>query len=196
MMTLLRRGFGLNTNLFETNVLNLTVVVIVVIKFVGDSLRTLLDQRRQTILSTLQEIDKKAREAQERLREAEKSLEKARFRAQEVRDQTTNTIEREVSAIQQQLERDLDRLRESGRQTIELERQRAAYSISSQISDLALISAENKLLSTLKSQNTFQKQLNEIQVRDKLNQLNLLKHKYKLKYFSYLIFLLLLSYIW
>jgi len=54
MIITLRQGFGLNTNLFETNILNLTVVIGVVIKVVGDSLRSLLDQRRKTILSTLQ----------------------------------------------------------------------------------------------------------------------------------------------
>jgi F-type H+-transporting ATPase subunit b len=177
MMILLRQGFGLNTNLFETNILNLAVVLFVVIKFVGDSLRTLLDQRRQTILATLQEIDKKAREAQQRLNEAERSLEQARLRAQEIRKQTTQTIEREVSAIQQQLKSDLDRLQESGRQTVELERQRAIYSISSQISDLAMISAEDRLLNIFKSQSTSQKQLNEINVRDKLSQLNLFTNR-------------------
>jgi F-type H+-transporting ATPase subunit b len=55
----MRHGFGFNTNLLETNVLNLRVVVRIVVKVVGESLRELLDQRRQTILSTLQEADKK-----------------------------------------------------------------------------------------------------------------------------------------
>ena len=60
----LRQGFGFNTNLIETNVLNLAVVIGVVIKVVGDSLRSLLDQRRSTILSTLQEIGKHTSELQ------------------------------------------------------------------------------------------------------------------------------------
>jgi F-type H+-transporting ATPase subunit b len=58
----MRHGFGLNTNLFETNVLNLIVVVRIVVTVVGDALRNLLDQRRKVILSTLQEADKKKRE--------------------------------------------------------------------------------------------------------------------------------------
>jgi F-type H+-transporting ATPase subunit b len=68
----MRHGFGLNTILFETNILNLIVVVRIVVTVVGDALRNLLDQRRKVILSTLQEADKKAREAQNRLEEAKK----------------------------------------------------------------------------------------------------------------------------
>lgn len=167
MMTLLRQGFGLNTNLFETNILNLAVVVGVVIKVVGDSLRSLLDQRRQTILSTLQEADSKAKEAKKRLEEAQRTLEAARLRVQEIRIQTIQAIEREKSVAQKQLERDLRRLRERKDQAVQLERQRATQFISNQISTLALNSAENILLNALGSQNTSslkQKELNEMHV--------------------------------
>lgn len=174
MMTLLRQGFGLNTNLFETNILNLTVVVGVVIKVVGDSLRSLLDQRRKTILSTLQEADSKAKEAKKRLEEAQRTLEAARLRVQEIRIQTIQAIEREKSVAQKQLERDLRRLRERKDQAVQLERQRATQSISNQISTLALNSAENILLNALGSNNISglkQKELNETHVQKTFCQL-------------------------
>lgn len=154
MITLMRQGFGVNTNLLETNVLNLAVVIGVVIKVVGDSLRSLLDQRRQAILSTLQEADLKAKEAKERLETAQRTLEEARLRVQEIRIQTVEAIEREKSMAQKQLERDLNRLRDRRDQAIQLERQRTIQVISRQISDLALNSAENILLRALGSQNS------------------------------------------
>jgi F-type H+-transporting ATPase subunit b len=174
MITPLRQGFGLNTDLFETNILNLTVVVGVVIKVVGDSLRALLDQRRQTILSTLQEADLKANEAKQRLEAAQETLEEARLRVQEIRAQTVEAVEREKSIAQKQLERDLNRLRERKNQAIQIERQRATQLISRQISTLALNSAENILLNALGSQNTSsskQKELNEMHVRKTFCQL-------------------------
>jgi F-type H+-transporting ATPase subunit b len=170
----LRQSFGLNTNLLETNVLNLAVVVGVVIKVVGDSLRSLLDQRRRTILSTLQEADLKAREAKQRLEAAQRTLEEARSRVQEIRIQTIQAVEREKSLAQKQLERDLRRLREGRDQAIQLERQRATQFISYQVSSLALNSAENILLNALSSKNTSsskQKELNEMYVRETLCQL-------------------------
>jgi len=174
MIIPLRQGFGLNTNLFETNVLNLAVVVGVVIKVVGDSLSSLLDQRRKTILETLQEADLKAIEAKQRLEDAQKNLEEARSRVQEIRIQTIQAVEREKSIAQVQLERDLSRLRERREQSIQLERQRESQIISHQISTLALNSAENILLNTLGSQDTSkskQKELNEMYVRKTFCQL-------------------------
>ena len=170
----LRQSFGLNTNLLETNVLNLAVVVSIVIKIVGDSLRFLLDQRRRIILSTLQEADLKAREAKQRLEEAKRTLEKARSRVQEIRIQTIQAIEREKSLAQKQLERDLHRLREGRDQAIQLERQRTTQFISYQIFSLALNSAENILLNALDSKNSSslkQKELNEMYVHETLYQL-------------------------
>ena len=43
-----RGHFGFNTNIFETNVLNLAVVLAIVIIYVGDALRGLLANRKQT----------------------------------------------------------------------------------------------------------------------------------------------------
>lgn len=174
MITLLRQGFGVNTNLLETNVLNLAVVVGVVIKVVGDSLRSLLDQRREAILSTLREADLKAKEAKERLEAAQRTLDEARLRVQEIRIQTVQAIEREKSMAQKQLESDLHRLRDRRDQAIQLERQRTIQLISHQISNLALDSAENILLSALGSQSSSgskQKELNEMHVRKTFCQL-------------------------
>jgi len=179
----LRQGFGLNTNLFETNSLNLAVVLGVVIKVVGDSLRSSLDQRRQTILSTLQEADLKAKEANQRLEAAQRTLEKARVRSKEIRIQTVQVIEREKSIIQGQLEKDLRRLQERGNQAIQLERQRETQSISYQVSNLALTSAEDTLLKVLGSQgalNPKQKELNERYIRETFCQLNELYCSYSI----------------
>jgi F-type H+-transporting ATPase subunit b len=149
-------------------------VLRVVVKVVGDALRALLDQRRQMILSTLQEADLKAREAKQRLEEAQRTLEEARSRVQEIRMQTTQAIEREKSEARKQLERDLSRLRKRRDQAIQLERQRANQFISYQVSSLALNSAENILLNALSSKSTSsskQKELNEMYVRETLCQL-------------------------
>ena len=38
----LGHGFGINTNIFETNILNLAVVIAIVISFVGNNLTAIL----------------------------------------------------------------------------------------------------------------------------------------------------------
>lgn len=179
MIIRLRQGFRLNTNLFETNILNLAVVLGVVIKVVGGSLQSLLDQRRQTILLTFQEAELKAEEAAQRLEEAQRALEAARVRGKEIRLQAVQTVEREKIIIQEQLERDLRRLQERGNQAIQLERQRITQAISRQISNLAVTSAENTLLKVLKVQtppSAKQKELNEMYIRETFCHLSELNH--------------------
>jgi len=168
------QGFGLNTDIFETNVLNLLVVVGIVVGVVGDSFRTLLDQRRKVILSTLQEADNKARDSRKRLAEAKKAVEVALLRAQEIRAQSIKTVEQESISIKQVLENDLQRLKDSGKQGMELERQRAVQTIAHQVANLALTTAERTLYTALGSQSSAilkQKELNEVHVRETFRRL-------------------------
>jgi F-type H+-transporting ATPase subunit b len=170
----MRHGFGLNTDLFETNVLNLAVVLGIVVGVVGDAVRDLLDQRREMIVSALQEADQKAADAQQRLEIAQKSVETASLRAQEIRTQALSSVEQETSIIRRQLEKDLLRLKERGRQAIQLEYQRAVQAVTQRISSLALTAAESKLLIIFNSQDqglSKQRELNEMHVRETLCQL-------------------------
>merc|ERR1711904_692107 len=82
---LMRNGFGFNTNLLETNVLNLRVVLRIVVTIVGDALKTLLDERRKIIISTLQETEKKKNKLQQQLEEAQKAVEIAYSTSKEIR---------------------------------------------------------------------------------------------------------------
>ncbi|KAI3423547.1 hypothetical protein D9Q98_010729, partial (chloroplast) [Chlorella vulgaris] len=78
--------FGFNTNLLETNVLNLAVVLAIVLTYVGDALRGLLANRKQSILTNFREADQRATEAQNKLREAQLELEQAQAKAQKIRE--------------------------------------------------------------------------------------------------------------
>ena len=100
MIIRLRQSFRLNTNLFETNILNLAVVFSIVIKVVGSSLQSLLDQRRQTILLIFQKAELKAEKATQRLEEVQRTFEAAHVRGKEIRLQTIQTIEQEKIIIQ------------------------------------------------------------------------------------------------
>jgi F0F1-type ATP synthase membrane subunit b/b' len=174
MMVIIRQGFGIKTDLFETNILNLRVVLGIVVTFVGDALRTLLDQRQKIILLTIEEVDQKAKEVQQRLEDARESVETARSRAQEIRNQAIKTVEQENVRIQQILKDDLYRIQETGKQRIKLERQRIIQVVAQQVARITLKTAEGRLLITFNSQSrsiSKQKELNEIHVRETFRQL-------------------------
>ena len=65
------QGFGLNLNLFETNILNWAVVVFGLYKFLPSFLGKMLQKRREGILLEL-------KDAEDRLLNATQALEKAK----------------------------------------------------------------------------------------------------------------------
>ena len=161
--------FGLNNDLFETNILNLSVVVSVVVVFVGDALRSLLAQRRRIVISSLQEATQKSQEAEQRLEEARKSVDAARLRAQEIRIQAIESCEREKLMIKEQMEKELRYLKARGQQAIELEYRRTARAITKQVFGMALVAAESTLITKLGSQDpsrSEQRKLNDTYLRE------------------------------
>lgn len=144
----MRGDFGINTDLFETNILNLAVVLRIVVKVLGDSINDLLDKRRKAILLMLQEADKKKIGAQYRREEARNVVENARTRAQEIREEAIRLSEDMDLAIKKILKEDLERLNEVQKRSIQLQRENVVKSISQQVIDLALADTEDKLLKT------------------------------------------------
>lgn len=54
-----QENFEFNTNIFETNLINLSIVLVIVIRFLGEALNNLLESRRQLIVKNLENSNKK-----------------------------------------------------------------------------------------------------------------------------------------
>jgi F-type H+-transporting ATPase subunit b len=170
----MKHSFGVNTNLIETNILNLRVVLSLVVSQVGGALKSRLDERRKIILSILQEADKKKEQLRQQLEEARKAIEEAQSTATEIREQSFQVVERENNAAKQKLKEDLKRFQENSQQMIKLERQRTLQVVTQYIADLALKEAETRLLKTLDPRGQVskkQKELNEMQVQETFRKL-------------------------
>lgn len=118
-------GFGFNTNIFETNVINLAAVIAIVISFVGPNLTALLDDRKKTILNNLEEANQRALEAQQRLTDARAQLEIAKTKAQQIRQEGAVRAEQEEKNCIFQHEERLARLEEFKQETIQFYQQKA-----------------------------------------------------------------------
>jgi F-type H+-transporting ATPase subunit b len=121
----LGEGFGFNTNIFETNIINLAAVLAIVITFVGPNLTALLEDRKNTILNNLQEANQRALEAQEKLTQARAQLEMATKKAQQIREEGAMRAEQEVKNCVSQHEERLSRLDEFKQETIQFYQQKA-----------------------------------------------------------------------
>ena len=78
-------GFGLNLNLFETNVLNLALVVFGLYKFLPNFLGGMLERRRTAILSDLKDAEERLMQANSALKSAQKELAAAEQKAAQIR---------------------------------------------------------------------------------------------------------------
>jgi len=118
-------GFGFNTNIFETNIINLAAVVGIVVSFVGKNLSSLLEDRKNTIVKNLQDANQRAIEAEEKLSAARAQLEIAKKKAQEIREEGVLRATQEINNVVSQHELRLARLEEFKQETLEFYQQKA-----------------------------------------------------------------------
>nr|UZA61363.1 CF0 subunit I of ATP synthase [Chlorogonium euchlorum] len=125
MLNLFHGGFGINTNIFETNIINLAAVVGIVVSFVGNNLSALLDDRKKTILSNLEEANQRALEAQEKLNNAKAQLEYAKKKAQEIREEGISRATSEMNTVVNIHSIRLAKLEEFKNETVQFYQQKA-----------------------------------------------------------------------
>lgn len=78
-------GFGLNFNPFETNLINLIIVIGVLTWFLRGFLGGMLDRRRQAILADLKDAEDRLNVASAAVTKAQQDLQAAQQKAQQIR---------------------------------------------------------------------------------------------------------------
>jgi F-type H+-transporting ATPase subunit b len=121
----LGHGFGINTNIFETNIINLAAVIGIVVSFVGSNFSALLEDRKKTIINNLQEANQRAIEAEEKLNEARALLESAKKKAQEIREEGVLRATQEINTVVNQHEIRLSKLDEFKQETLSFYQEKA-----------------------------------------------------------------------
>ena len=84
-------GIGLNTDILETGLLNI-IALLAILVFTGrDFLGSLLEERKTTIVQSVQDAEDRLNEAQKRLDEAQKQLNQANLVVSEIKNETVAT---------------------------------------------------------------------------------------------------------
>jgi len=86
-------GFGLNLNLFETNVLNWAVVIFGLYKFLPSFLGKMLDKRREGILLELKDAEDRLKTASDALSKAKADLSLAEEKANQIKSDSLKRSE-------------------------------------------------------------------------------------------------------
>nr|YP_010897796.1 ATP synthase CF0 subunit I [Trivalvaria costata]UWJ90012.1 ATP synthase CF0 subunit I [Trivalvaria costata] len=145
-------SFGLNTDILATNLINLSVVVGVLIFFGKGVLTDLLDNRKQRILSTIQNSEELRGGAIEQLEKARARLRKAEMEAYEYRVNGYSEIEREKQNLINATSENLKQLENYKNETIHFEQQRAINQVRQRVFQQALQGALGTLNSRLNSE--------------------------------------------
>ena len=121
----LGHGFGINTDILDTNIINLTAVIGIVVTFVGGNLTAVLEDRRKTILGNLEEATQRALDAETKLNEARAQLEAAKTKAQQIREEGVSRATQEINTVVSQHEIRLAKLDEFKTDTLSFYQQKA-----------------------------------------------------------------------
>ena len=160
-------GFGLNLNLFETNVINWAVVIFGLYKFLPGFLGKMLQKRREGILLEL-------KDAEDRLSKATNSLEKAKsdlllaeekasqIKADSLKRSEAIKLESEKKAIEE-----MARIKQSAISDESSEASRAISQLRKEAVELAIKKALDSLpnkLDQLTQENLVTKSINDIEI--------------------------------
>ena len=137
--------FGFNGNILETNVINLAVVIGIVVFFGGNTLRSLLENRKQTILNSFQEADSRTQEGKEKLSKAKSQLFVAQERSADFEEEASITADKEKKQSISQTQEDTQRLENGKQETLQMKEQKTISQVSQQVMLLAVNQARDKL---------------------------------------------------
>nr|WEV91764.1 ATP synthase CF0 subunit I [Stephanotis volubilis] len=145
-------SFGFNTDIFSTNLINLSVVLGVLIFFGKGVLSDLLDNRKRRILNTIRNSEELRGGAIEQLEKARAHLRKVEMEADQFRVNGYSEIEREKLNLINSTSKTLEQLENYKNETIQFEQQRAINQVRQRVFQQALRGALGTLNSCLNNE--------------------------------------------
>ena len=100
-------GIGLNLDILETGLLNILALIAILIFTGKDFLGSILEERKSTIVKSVQDAEDRLNEARKRLSEAEKQLSQANLVFSEIKNETIATKKVLLEADAYQAKKDL-----------------------------------------------------------------------------------------
>tara|TARA_Y100000589_G_scaffold40473_1_gene33877 strand:- start:461 stop:973 length:513 start_codon:yes stop_codon:yes gene_type:complete len=160
-------GFGLNLNLFETNVLNWAVVVFGLYKFLPGFLGKMLEKRREGILLELKDAEDRLKTATDALTKAKADLSLAQEKANQIKADSLKRseaikLENEKKAIEE-----MARIKQSAISDESSEASRAISQLRKEAVELAIKKALDSLpnrLDQATQENLVTQSINNIEI--------------------------------
>nr|YP_010335841.1 ATP synthase CFO B subunit subunit I [Chroothece richteriana]UNJ14247.1 ATP synthase CFO B subunit subunit I [Chroothece richteriana] len=142
------KGFGINTDILDTNIINLGILIALLIYVGKQAIVSLLDNRQQKVLNSLQEAEDRQQQANARLAEARAQLEQTQIVIAEIKKEAESTAQQVRESTFNQGKLDIERLVSSGKNSIVSAELQVKKKLLQQVSKLAL----ERVLTQLKAE--------------------------------------------
>ena len=160
-------GFGLNFNLFETNILNWAVVVFGLYKFLPGFLGKMLQKRREGILLELKDAEDRLLNATQALEKAKKDLSLAEEKASQIKADSLKRSESIRMESEKKAIEEMARIKQSAISDESSEASRAISQLRKEAVELAIKKALDSLPNRLDmktQENLVTQSINNIEV--------------------------------
>ncbi|MBD2089634.1 F0F1 ATP synthase subunit B [Microcoleus sp. FACHB-1515] len=140
-------GFGLNFDILETNLINISIIVGVLVYFGRGIVRKTLGDRRAAIESAIRDAEKRKQDAAAQLADQQQKLAQAQTEAARIRSSAEESAKSARAAILAQAEQDIERLKATAAQDLNSQQERVISELRQRVAQLALEQVESRLQS-------------------------------------------------
>jgi F-type H+-transporting ATPase subunit b len=134
-------SFGLNFDIFETNIINLAIVIAGLVYFLRGFLGGILERRRERILAELTDAEERLKAATASLAEAQQSLGEARARAEQIRADGKARAEAIRLESEKRTVEEMARLKQDSQSDLEAEVSRVSRLLQREAAEMAIAKA-------------------------------------------------------
>ncbi|KKI98818.1 F0F1 ATP synthase subunit B [Prochlorothrix hollandica] len=143
------RGFGLNADILETNVINLAIIVALLVYGGRNFLGNILSERKTAIEEELREVEQNNEAAKVALATQQEKLSQAEAEAAALLATAQDNAKTVRDSIVAQAVRDVERMKASAAQDLEADRERVILQLRQRVVALALQQAETTAIQQL-----------------------------------------------
>ncbi len=138
-------GFGLNLDILDTNLFNLTILLGILIYYGRGFFSNLMKERNSKIAEQIQEAEKKQQSAAAALQEQQQKLAEAEQTAEKIRQDALANAEKTKQAILAQGEKEVERLRATAVADLNSEQAKVIAELRQRVAALAIERVETQL---------------------------------------------------
>jgi F-type H+-transporting ATPase subunit b len=138
-------GLGLNLNIFETNLINLSIILGLIVVYGSKLVSNILNERKSKIEEEIGEAETRASQAAAALEQANKNLAEAKAKAEQIKADAYIDAKRAAEAIKAQGAKELEKLKEAAGKELDSEQAKVMAELKQRIAVLALERVESEL---------------------------------------------------